>query len=105
MEVDVQIRLTDSMLKSIAKHVHDARITRGILDVYKAAETIRLENIDDNVAREDIIERLVHLAGLAFVPVEFNKHAFDPEGAFYDTSIHLTDETFVDGLQENQSVH
>jgi hypothetical protein len=96
----MQIRFTDKMLKTIAKHVHEARMTRGILDVYKAAETIRLENIDDNVAREDIIEKLVHLAGMAFVPVEFNKHSFDPEGAFYDTPIH-----FAVGLQENQSVH
>ena len=101
----MQIRFTDAMLKSIAKHVHEARMTRGILDVYKAAEISRLENIADNVAREDIIEKLVHLAGMAFVPVEFNKHAFDPESAFYDTSIHLADGTFTEGLQENQSVH
>ena len=101
----MHIQFTDAMLKSIAKHVHEARLTRGILDVYKAAEMCRLENIADNVAREDIIEKFVHLAGMAFVPVEFNKNAFDPESAFYETSIPLADVTFPDGLQENQSVH
>ena len=51
----MQIRFTNEMLKAIAQHVHDARTRRGILDVYKAAEIIRLQNIADNVAREDII--------------------------------------------------
>ena len=54
--------------------------TGGMLDVYRAAEIIRLENISDNVAGEDIIEKLVALAGSAFVPIEFNNRAFASEG-------------------------
>ena len=101
----MQVRLTNAMLKAIAQHVHEARLTRGILDVYKAAEIIRLENIADNVAREDIIEKLVHLAGLAFVPIEFNKYAFEAEGAHYGASDYSTPGSFTDTSLENETVH
>jgi hypothetical protein len=105
MEVDMQVRFTNEMLKAIAQHVHDASTTRGILDVYKAAEIIRLDNIADNVAREDIIEKLVLLAGSAFVPVEFNSNAFASEGACYDSTVYLTNDSFMDSLMETESVH
>ena len=72
----MHIQFTDAMLKTMAQHVHEARTSRGILDVYRSAEIIRLENIADNVAREDIIEKLVLLASSMFVPLEFNRHAF-----------------------------
>lgn len=100
----MQIRFTDEMLKCIVQHVHEARTARGILDVYKIAEIIRLEFISENVAREDIVEKLVHLAGLAFVPLEFNKHALEIDGADFDTSVYLTNDSFVNSL-ESESVH
>ena len=102
MEVTMQIQFTNEMLKAIAQHVYDARTRRGILDVYKAAEIIRLENISDNVAREDIIEKLVMLAGSAVVPVEFTTHAFESEAACHDTTGYLT---VMDSLAESESVH
>ena len=100
----MQIRFTNEMLKAIAQHVHDARTRRGILDVYKAAEIIRLQNIADNVAREDIIEKLVMLAGSAFVAVEFTSHAFEAEAACYDSGVYLNGSA-VDSLRETESVH
>ena len=101
----MQIRFTDAMLRTIAQHIHEARTSRGILDVYKSAEIVRLENISDNVAREDIIEKLVLLAGSAFVPIEFNRDAFASERAFYDTTAYLTNTSYINALAENQSVH
>lgn len=101
----MQIRFTDAMLRTIAQHIQEVRTSRGILDVYKSAEIIRLENIADNVAREDIIEKLVMLAGSAFVPVEFNKRAFASERAFYDNTVFLTNVSFMDAIMENESVH
>ena len=101
----MNIQFTDEMLKAIAKQVHNARTEGGMLDVYKAAEIIRLENISDNVAREDIIEKLVALAGSAFVPIEFNNRAFISEGASYDATVYLKTETFMDAIAENESVH
>lgn len=101
----MQIQFTDAMLKTIAQHVHEARASNTILDVYRSAEAIRLENISDNMAREDIIEKLVMLAGSAFVPLEFNKHAFESEGACYDATVYLTNASFMDAPQENESVH
>ena len=100
----MQIRFTDQMLKCIVQHVYEARMARGILDVYKAAEIIRLEFLSDNVAREDIVEKLVLLAGSAFVPIEFNKHALEIDGAYFDTSVYLTNDSFVNSL-ERESIH
>lgn len=101
----MQIQFTAAMLKTIAKHVHEARASNTILDVYRSAEAIRLENISDNVAREDIIEKLVMLAGSAFVPLEFNRHAFESERACYDETAFFTNASFLVGLKENESVH
>ena len=101
----MQIRLTDTILKAIAKHVHDARATRGILDVYKAAEIIRLQNLADNVAREDIIDQLINLSAVEYVPVEFNTHAFESEGADITSPDYLTNAPFDDQVPGNQSVH
>ncbi len=101
----MNIQFTNQMLKAIAQQVHNTRTAGGMLDVYKAAETIRLENISDNVAREDIIEKLVALAGSAFVPIEFNNRAFAAEGASYEATAYLTTDTFMDAITETESVH
>ena len=101
----MNIQFTNEMLKAIAQQVHNARTSGGILDVYKVAEIIRLENISDNVAREDIIEKLVALAGSAFVPIEFNTRCFASEGASCDPAAYLTTDTFMDAISENESIH
>ena len=101
----MNIQFSNGMLKAIAKQIHDARMAGGILDVYKAAENIRLENISDNVAREDIIEKLVALAGSAFVPIEFNNRGFASEGASYHPTAYLKTDTFMDAIAESESVH
>jgi hypothetical protein len=74
----MNILLSSGMMKSIFQHIEKARGKREILDVYKAAEMIRLEHIDDNVALEDIIEKIVLNAGSS-LPIEFKKSSFEPE--------------------------
>ena len=69
--------LKPAMLKSIEDHVIKARQSGHILDVYRTAEEIRLEHIGDNVAREDIIEKLIFFAGT--MALEFNSRSQDTE--------------------------
>jgi allophanate hydrolase subunit 1 len=100
----MHVRFSDEILKCMAKHVHEARTARGILDVYASAESIRLEYISENIAREDIIERLVALASSAFVPVEFNKHEIASDGAYYEPTSYLNEDSLVLST-EHKSVH
>lgn len=74
----MNIQLSSGMMKSIFQHIEKARGKREILDVYKAAEMIRLEHIDDNVALEDIIEKIVLNAGSS-LPIEFKRQTNDEE--------------------------
>lgn len=74
----MNILLSSGMMKSIFSHIEKARGKREILDVYKAAEMIRLEHIDDNVALEDIIEKIVLNAGSSF-PIEFKRQKLEEE--------------------------
>lgn len=69
--------LKPAMLKSIEDHVNKAKQRGHILDVYKTAEEIRLEHIVDNVAREDIIEKLIFFAGS--MALEFDSKSQDGE--------------------------
>jgi hypothetical protein len=78
LEVAMNILISPGMLKSIFSHIEKARVKREILDVYKAAEMIRLEHIDDNVALEDIIEKIVLNSGSS-LPIEFKRQKFDEE--------------------------
>jgi hypothetical protein len=74
----MQISLSPEMLKSIDSQVQEARGRGVILDIYRVAETIRVKHIDDNIALEDIIEKIVLIAGSNF-PVEFNLPYFADE--------------------------
>ncbi len=74
----MNILLSSGMMKSIFQHIEKARGKREILDVYKAAEMIRLEHIDDNVALEDIIEKIVLNAGSS-LPIEFKRQKLEDE--------------------------
>lgn len=69
--------LKPAMLKTIQNHLYKAKASGHVLDIYKTAEQIRLEHINDNVAREDIIERLVFFAGT--MAIEFNPKSADSE--------------------------
>lgn len=71
------IKLSPPMLKSIEDCVEKVRRGGGILDIYKAAEAIRLEHLSENVAREDIMEKLIFFAGS--VAVEFNSKSLEGE--------------------------
>ena len=73
----MNILLGSGMLNSILDHIEKARGKREILDVYKAAEMIRLEHISDNVALEDIIEKIVLTAG-STLPMEFRRARSQP---------------------------
>jgi hypothetical protein len=64
------LMLSPAMINSIEEQVAIVRKNGGFLDVYKTAEKIRLQHISDNVAREDIIEKLMFFAGN--VPIELN---------------------------------
>jgi hypothetical protein len=79
----MQISFSQAMLKSIESHIQEARGEGTILDVYRIAEIIRVKHIDDNVALEDIIEKIVLNSG-SNLPVEFNMPEFEsdeiPEG-------------------------
>ena len=59
----MEIQLSGKMLASIDEQILKIRGARSILDVYKTAELIRLAHINENVAREDIIDQLVLRAG------------------------------------------
>jgi hypothetical protein len=72
----MDIQLSSRMMKSIFNHIEKARGKREILDVYKTAEMIRLEHVDDNVALEDIIEKIVLNAGSS-LPIEFKTPDFE----------------------------
>ena len=71
------IMLSPTMLKSIEDCVQKVRSSGGMLDIYKAAEAIRLEHINENVAREDIMEKLIFFAGT--VAVKFNPKSLEGE--------------------------
>jgi hypothetical protein len=77
----MNIQLSAGMVKSILSHIERARGKREILDVCQAAEMIRLEHIADNVALEDIIEKMVLSAGSS-LPIEFRRTgAFSRKGS------------------------
>ena len=54
---------SEAMLTSIESQIEHCHEGKGILDVYKAAETVRRENLPDNVAHEDIVEHFVSHVG------------------------------------------
>ncbi len=66
----MQISFSQEMLRSIDRYIREARGKGVVLDVYKIAEVVRVEHIDDNVALEDIIEKIVLNAG-SNLPMEF----------------------------------
>ena len=74
----MEIQLSRAMLASIDEQIIKIRGSRSILDVYKTAEAIRLQHIDENVAREDIIDQLVLRAG-ANIVLEFNTPEFESD--------------------------
>lgn len=52
-----------AMLKSIESQIEHCHENSGILDVYKASERVRRENLPDNVAHEDIVDHFVSHVG------------------------------------------
>ena len=52
-----------TMLKSIESQIEHCHQNSGILDVYKASERVRRENLSDNIALEDIMEHFVDNVG------------------------------------------
>ncbi len=74
----MQISFSQAMLESIESLIQEARGRGAILDVYRIAEIIRVKHIDDNVALEDIVEKIVLNAG-PNLPVEFSLPDFATE--------------------------
>jgi hypothetical protein len=54
---------SDGMIKSIESQIERCHEKTGFLDVYKAAERVRRENLSDNVAFEDIVDHFVSHVG------------------------------------------
>jgi len=96
----MHISLSPEMLKSIESHVQQARGSGVILDVYRAAETIRVKHIADNIALEDIIEKIVSIAG-ANLPMEFAV----PEFAVHEESGVVGNSTAELLLPEDGTLH
>lgn len=58
------------MLKSIESQIERCHANGGVLDVYEASETVRRENLADNVAHEDIMDHFVRHVGTRCI-IEF----------------------------------
>lgn len=54
---------SNAMLKNIESQIEHCHEKTGFLDVYKAAEKVRRENLPDNVAHEDIVDHFVGHVG------------------------------------------
>ena len=54
---------SEGMIKSIESQIEQCHEKRGNLDVYRAAERVRRENLPDNVAHEDIVDHFVSHVG------------------------------------------
>lgn len=54
---------SEGMLKSIESQIEQCHEKTGFLDVYKAAERARRENLPDNVAHEDIVDHFISHVG------------------------------------------
>lgn len=54
---------SEAMLQSIESQIEHCHEKTGFLDVYKAAERVRRENLPDNVAHEDIVDHFVSHVG------------------------------------------
>ncbi|HUQ35754.1 MAG TPA: hypothetical protein VM144_05195 [Aestuariivirga sp.] len=54
---------SQAMLNSIESQIEHCHENSGILDVYKASERVRRENLPDNVAHEDIVDHFVSHVG------------------------------------------
>ena len=55
---------------SIETHLIEARKKGIVLDIYRTAEALQLENPTANVALEDIMEKIIHKSGTNFA-IEF----------------------------------
>jgi hypothetical protein len=55
--------------------VHEALRANGIIDIVGLSEEIRLKNLAENIAREDIEGLVMQIAQLYGAPIEFNDHA------------------------------
>ena len=98
----MEIKLSRAMLESIDEQIIKIRSGRSILDVYKTAEVIRLKHINENVAREDIMDQLVLRAG-TYIALEFNT----PDNEFDDIleTIDDSDREFLMPLDNLKLAH
>ena len=75
---------SEAMLNSIESQIEHCHVNKGILDVYKAAERVRRENLPDNVAFEDIVDHFVRNVGtrcsIEFLPKSAEKIAESKAG-------------------------
>ncbi|SFP35656.1 hypothetical protein SAMN03159463_04072 [Mesorhizobium sp. NFR06] len=55
--------------------VHEAMRANGIIDIVGLSEQIRLKNLDDNIAREDVESLVMQIAQLYGAPIEFDDQA------------------------------
>lgn len=63
-------RFTKALHQSIETHLTEARKKGIILNIYRTAKAIQLENPTANVALEDIMEQIIYNSGANFA-IEF----------------------------------
>jgi hypothetical protein len=55
--------------------VQEALRTKGIVDIIGLSEAVRLNNLGENIAREDIESLIMQIAQLYGAPIEFDDRA------------------------------
>jgi hypothetical protein len=69
------VRFSDKLRDDAYSRVQKALRANGIIDIIGLSEEIRLNNIAENVAREDIENLVLHVAQLYGAPIEFDDKA------------------------------
>jgi GTPase SAR1 family protein len=88
-----------ALQKSIETHLLEARKKGVILDIYRTAEAIQLENPMENVALEDIMEQIIHRSGANFA-IEFA-----PEWATRKVPLNASRQEFLIPVDEEAIVN
>lgn len=66
------VRYSEKLRNDAHCKVQKALRTNGIIDLIGLSEEIRLDNLAENVAREDIENLVLHVAQLYGAPIEFD---------------------------------
>jgi hypothetical protein len=91
--------LCKALQKSIETHLLKARKKGVILDIYRTAEAIQLENPIENVALEDIMEQIILRSGANFA-IEFA-----PEWATRKVPVNASRQEFLMAVDDDAVIN